>query len=489
MTDTVEKKRMNPVDFLRQDTNENKMIQNLSPKEKKIEQYQNRGIKKTKKGLFLDENIFAEYALKRFSLFYVSCEKQYYCYNERLHVWCAVDAIFMIRLYKNILDEAGQVYCVGWSGKILSALDSMIDYFTNRPETQRVWVFPNGVLNMETLEFKEFENIHEVIYNYTVMPYDYDPEATASVFQDFVADLFWNDQKMVDLIQELFGYALERDYSPTPIMTYLYGSGSNGKSVLLKTLRNLFPEDEISTQSIQNLSSQFGLASVVGKSICCCPDLSGCDVVDSSVFKAISSGDPVDVEKKYENSYSAVLHTKFWVASNHPLRVSNDATIGLWRRILPIPMTKRFVSPDDDSYSEEDCGLIDLSLDAKLATERSGIFNWAIRGLVNLRKSAYGFMKHPKCEELRNIFILGNSTLYHFAKTCVVRCVGNQIQTSRVHELYKQWCDENELDYGEYTNNRIFHRDFQRILSSIGLPSIRKKNVVMKYYDIQICIH
>lgn len=489
LKNTVDMKILNPTDFIRPDGNERNSLKNMSPKDGKMLQYQNRGIEKTKKGLFLNENVFSEYALMRFSLFYVSCEKQYYCYNERLHVWCAVDAIFLKRLYKNILNEAGKVYSVAWDGRILSALDSTIDYFNSKPETERVWVFPNGVLSMETLEFKEFEDVQEVIYNYSVMPYNYDPEATAPVFEAFVADLFWNDQKMVDLIQELFAYALEKNYSPKALMVYLYGSGANGKSLMLSVLRGLFPDDEISTQSIQNLSSQFGLASVVGKSICCCPDLSGNDIVDSSVFKAISSGDPVDVEHKYQDRYSAVLHTKFWVASNHPLKTSNDQTLGMWRRVLTIPMTKRFLSPDDANYSKDDCGVIDLTLGEKLAAEKAGVLNWAIRGLKKLRMDNYEFLKHPKCEKLKEEFILGNSVIYHFASTCVSRLEGNQIATSKVHELFEDWCNENELEYSQFANNRAFHKAFAQVLRSIGLPYVKKKNVIMKYYDIQIFIH
>ena len=75
----------------------------------------------------------------------------------------------------------------------------------------------------------------------TVLPHAYDPEATAPCFMQFLDDIFEGDvdaHEKANLVLQHMGYALQSHTDLERFAIYV-GTGGNGKSVLLHTLKEL----------------------------------------------------------------------------------------------------------------------------------------------------------------------------------------------------------------------------------------------------------
>ena len=85
-------------------------------------------------------------------------------------------------------------------------------------------------------------------------------------------------------------------------------------------------------------------------------------------IKAITGGDLITAEAKYQMPFDYRPTFKVWVAMNHlPIIRGNDR--GIWRRILLVEFGQSFEGRED------------LTLDKTLEGELPGILNWALEGL------------------------------------------------------------------------------------------------------------
>ena len=79
------------------------------------------------------------------------------------------------------------------------------------------------------------------IFTTNLLPYDYNPKAECPRFLQYLDEIFIKNQEVIDFCQEAIGYVFHKSI-PKPIIIFLVGVGSNGKSVFLNTLANLFGE-------------------------------------------------------------------------------------------------------------------------------------------------------------------------------------------------------------------------------------------------------
>ena len=110
-----------------------------------------------------------------------------------------------------------------------------------------------------------------------------------------------------------------------------------------------------------------------------------------SVFKAVTSGRPIQVQRKGVDPWTARVTAHCVFASNN-LPTLTDRSNGVWDRMRIIPFNVKFRGTD-----QQDPHLID-----KLKEELPGILNWALRGLVKLHALTSPQQKiktFPQCSE------------------------------------------------------------------------------------------
>lgn len=278
-----------------------------------------------------------------------------------------------------------------------------------------------------------------------------DMSAQCPKFQSFLNEDLPDKQSQA-FLQEYTGYLLEATNKAHAFLI-IHGAGQNGKSVYLGLVTQLLGSNNVSAGNIESLGKDFGLSPLVGK----LANISNeGETVNFSTaqLKAITSGDPVQVNQKNRDMFSMVLRTKFIFSTNN-LPTTRDTSEGFSRRLNILPFNvhipKDKVNPD---------------LSEKLSQELSGILNWAIEGLKRLRSNDYHFTESREMRSAKEHYILGNQPVRRFVRECFVARNGSKIAFSDLRSLYGKWLQENELADLGTLDKRTFSEKVKREISN-----------------------
>ena len=236
----------------------------------------------------------------------------------------------------------------------------------------------NGVVDLNSGRLLPADQAYHIT---TVAAVDYDPAARCPLFEQTVADVFFNDPEMIAFFQRLVGYAL-LGQPKEDVLAIPYGSGSNGKSTVLGAIREVLGGYAKMASAETFLSSGSGAASVAGpredvlrlrgaRFVYISEPDEGSELREG-VVKGMTGGEPMPARGVYGKATVEVEPT--WVAfmpTNHrPIVKGDDHAI--WRRLLPVPFTRNF---DQDLTVTKDPDRA-----AKLMAEGPGVLRWCVEG-------------------------------------------------------------------------------------------------------------
>jgi putative DNA primase/helicase len=231
--------------------------------------------------------------------------------------------------------------------------------------------FKNGILDLKTMEI--LPHSKEFGFRY-VLPYNYEPEALAPRFAQFLQEITCNRQELIDVILEYAGYSFSNDNCWTQKALLLVGEGANGKSTLLDLFKRLAGEDNYSSLTLSDLKNDANRFQLEGKLFNLAEETATSALLDSSLFKNLVTGGETMVKMLYHQPFRISNRTKLLFACNELPR-SKDTTAALFRRILIVPF--------DATFTEE---TRDTQIHQKLFSELPGIFNYIIKGYQRLIK-------------------------------------------------------------------------------------------------------
>lgn len=139
-------------------------------------------------------------------------------------------------------------------------------------------------------------------------------------------------------------------------------NGKVGKSAVIKAICSLFPSDKDvgSIDSVATLD-KFTFSKFWNKRLAVCGDCKNQFIIKSEFMHKLLGGDPVDVDYKMKDSFTAVPQTKVIIASNFKPRINEDS-VHEASRVIPVLMSLKNLSPEertkirtsgDNSYSEK----------------------------------------------------------------------------------------------------------------------------------------
>lgn len=134
------------------------------------------------------------------------------------------------------------------------------------------------------------------------------------------------------------------------------GEGGSGKSVFSSIATTLAGEHNTASGSMMTLDTARGRAQFVGKSLIIMPDQTRY-VGEGAGIKAITGGDPVEIDGKYEKQFTTVLNAVVLATNNEPMTFT-ERNGGIARR--------RVIFPFDNPVSEAEK---DPDLTAKIRRE------------------------------------------------------------------------------------------------------------------------
>jgi putative DNA primase/helicase len=234
----------------------------------------------------------------------------------------------------------------------------------------------NGILDVTT---RELEPHSPEFLSPIQIPVRYDPQAECPFWCSFISGVFPEDSQ--NIAWEIPAWLMTPDTSIQKAIL-LIGEGANGKSTYLSAVVAFIGRRNTSALSLHRLEQdKFAAARLVGKLANVCPDLPSDDLASTSTFKAITGGDGMEAERKFQESFEFVPFARLVFSANHPPK-SQDGSSGFFRRWLVVPFEQTFHADAEDTIPRD-------QLDAALADpgELSGLLNKALDALAVLRSS------------------------------------------------------------------------------------------------------
>jgi putative DNA primase/helicase len=217
-------------------------------------------------------------------------------------------------------------------------------------------------------------------FNVFSLGFDFNPEATEpTLWLKFLRDLWGEDQQSIDTLQEFFGYCLTPDNSQEKILAMI-GPKRSGKGTIAKVLRALIGPENVAGPTLGSLTTNFGLAPLIGKPLAIIADARMGRRTDEAVIVErlldISGNDILSIDRKHRDAWTGVLQTRLMLISNELPRL-RDASGALPGRLILLRMVTSFFGREDPQ------------LFTKLLPELPGILLWAIGGWQRLREHGH----------------------------------------------------------------------------------------------------
>lgn len=247
------------------------------------------------------------------------------------------------------------------------------------------------------------------------------------------------DNELIKLAQEMFGYYLMNTLEGG-VSFFLVGSGGNGKSVMLNVLKEVIGTSFTSSMTIEDISkTDFAMYGLVGKKVNICNEDES-KFVNSAKFKALVTGDTVEVYRKFQTSFTWDPTVKF-IFSTNEMPTFTGFNRGLTRRIIIIPFNKEI--PD----KEKDTGLT-----RKLLEEINGILPWALEGAKRLVENKFKFSGSVQVQEQLEEFIKNISSTALFLSENYEVADYDFNSSEYLYESYKIWCGKKGKKEVNYYN-------------------------------------
>lgn len=251
---------------------------------------------------------------------------------------------------RNVADLFQRLRAPFSSGKIASVVETLKLIIPQQDTPARRLIgFRNGVLDTSSGIFSPHSKSH---WLRTLCDVDFTPPVEGETLETHAPN-FWrwldraagkNLQKRDVILAALFMVLANRyDWQ---LFLEVTGPGGSGKSILAEIATLLAGEDNATSADIDTLEDPRKRASLIGFSLIRLPDQekwSG----DGAGLKAITGGDAVSVDPKYQNPYSTHIPAVILAVNNNPMRFT-DRSGGVSRRRVIIHFPEQIAPEERD---------------------------------------------------------------------------------------------------------------------------------------------
>lgn len=285
----------------------------------------------------------------------------------------------------------------------------------------------------------------------------FDKKAQCPLWIKTLNEIFEGNQEKVDLLHEYMGLCLT-NITKFEKALMLSGEGANGKSVIIHILSKILGGENYSAVPLERFNNPFYLSNMLGKNVNFCIETNAKAPVYDSMFKAIISGDPIEVDQKNKIPFTFRPHCKLIIATNNKPRV-DDKTDAFYRRLIVLEFNRQFSEKEQNK-----------NLKKQLEEEIDGIFLLLVDGLKKLLKRGYFDLSGDVQESIHQYRRENNNVLIFVDEECVLSDTCH-IPKSNLYSSYKIWCEMN----GNYYLSQIkFGRELVQHFD--GISEIRKNN-------------
>jgi len=278
-------------------------------------------------------------------------------------------------------------------------------------------------------------------------PVPYDPQARADRWVQFIAETHPDEEQRL-YVQRAAGYCLTGHTREEKVFLH-YGQGSNGKSVFLELLAEVFGtyaaalpfETFLVDDRRSGGQATPDLVRLISVRFCRTSEPEGNATFSEGMVKRITGTDTITARPLYGGQVEFRPQFKLWAAFNAKPKVRGQDH-GIWRRIDLVGWSQTFVDPWEAAAHPgspiKDKGLMD-----DLRASLPGVLNWLLQGYRDWGRTA---LDTPTCvRALTQEYREESNPLGQFiASAC--RVGAGWTQASRLYKAYAAWCRQSAID-------------------------------------------
>jgi len=262
-----------------------------------------------------------------------------------------------------------------------------------------------------------------------VLEYDYDPSAECTRWDAFLDEVLPEKERQ-EAMAEFFG-SIFSDIKHEKILL-LYGSGANGKSVVMEVITTLLGKKNVVHKTLEELSASHGyFRGNLDKALL---NFAGeiSEKVNPTVLKQLASGESMNARHVREKAFIIENFCRSAFNGNVLPRVT-ESTYGYFRRFLIIPFD---ITIPENRWDRE--------LHKKIcAKDLPGIVNWMISGLQRLLASGGAFTPSEGSMRILRHYQESTMNVSLFVKEYAQENQG-EFPSSVLYAAYTAFCERNE---------------------------------------------
>lgn len=206
--------------------------------------------------------------------------------------------------------------------------------FDENPHPELV-AFTNGTYNMKTNSMQKSspDNYMLNAHEYAVDPDKDDCPETEKLLHAMMGDA-------AITFEEFIGYLFYRSYKPFPEFLWLFGTGGEGKSTLIRRINDLIGKDNVSASKpadLANSERRFETANLYGKEANIVADVGNDYLKSTDVIKSLTGGDYISAEFKGIQNFKFMNYAKLLFSANE-MPAFSDHSSGFADRVMVIKM-------------------------------------------------------------------------------------------------------------------------------------------------------
>lgn len=291
----------------------------------------------------------------------------------------------------------------------------------------------NGIVDLSNGDLIE----HDRKYLLTKMAdVDYDQNAKCPAFENFLKIITGGDQDLEFFLQRSVGYSLT-GRTDEHCLFFLYGTGKNGKSTFVETMRRLMGDYSQRTD-IEAIMQTFGgrgggaspyIAALKGARFVVGSEMPEGRRLNESLVKDLTGGDAIVARNLYSPPFTFYPTYKLWLYGNYkPKVVGTDE--GFWRRIRIIPFKVTIPKEIQRPMSE---------VMAEFEKELSGILTWAVYGCLLWQTNG---LQMPDAVKEATISYRGEQDLVQqFIEECCEMQMAFSVNKKDLFNAWRTWCE------------------------------------------------
>ena len=286
----------------------------------------------------------------------------------------------------------------------------------------------------------------------------------------FLSQLWVNDPKSIETLQEWIGYLLTPRTHLQKILM-LVGPKRSGKGTIGRVIRMLLGDRNVCGPALANMSEQFGLSTLIGKSAAIIADARVSGKTDTAVVTerllSISGEDTLSIPRKYLPDWNGKLPTRFTLMTNELPRIE-DSSGALASRFIVLALSETF-------YGREDHGLLD-----RFVPELPGILLWALDGWDRLKERGRFLQPESSSDLIQQFEDLGSPIGAFVRERCEVG-KAYRIVVDDLFGAWKSWCEENGREHPG--TSQAFGRNLRANLPWLCITQPRVDGERIRYYE------